>query len=148
MLLGIGILAGAAFAQPHGLGAGITLGEPTGLSVAWRPDPWNAVQGGLGFDVVRGHFDGNVDYLRSVLVPQRTAEWLFPVYVGFGADLETVGRTDGGDRGGFGFRVPLGVAMHYDPLPTEVFFQAVPTIRVWPKTKFSGDVTLGGRFYF
>lgn len=70
-----------------GFGAGLVVGNPTGLSLAWRPDGWSAVQAGVGWNLFRGRLDTSVDYLRTLVVAHPEAPFQIPVYVGLGAGV-------------------------------------------------------------
>lgn len=142
--------------DPVGFGAGIILGNPTGLSLAWKkagtPVFFDAA---LAWSLDSGGFLVHGDIL---IVPTtlRTADWSdisFPLYVGVGPRIavhdDYYDNHKGWDNeGSFGARVPLGMAFQHDNFPLEGFLEVAPGLRLLPSTGFFFDVAIGARFYF
>ncbi len=145
MLWTLVMLAGLAQAEPR-LGAGVVLGDPTGLSLGWRGSAWSGAQAGIGID--DGRLDVSADYLQSIAVLEPAKRFQMPLYVGAGAGFATAEKGFFGKPGGITVRVPVGAAILFDRVPVELFAQVVPSIRVVPGTAYGLDVGLGGRYYF
>ena len=148
MVLGAAIAADASAEARHlhgRFGAGIILGEPTGItmniflsqltalefSAAWSLESNNSFQ--LQGDYV-WHMWDLIDVDRGAL----------PVTVGVGGRV--VFRDVGDDL--LGIRVPLGLAYELDTAPIDFFGQIVPILDLAPSTEFDFDAAVGARFYF
>lgn len=135
-------------AEPGPFGVGVILGPTTGVSGAWRPNAWNAVQSAIGWDVSDSRIDLSADYLQSIRVLEPTAGTRMPVYVGIGAGVVSAEPGMFGDDAGVSARVPIGASLFFEQFPVELFAQVVPRLRVIPGTGFGVDAGIGGRFYF
>ncbi|MDP2315796.1 MAG: hypothetical protein Q8P41_23060 [Pseudomonadota bacterium] len=152
------VLVGLAQAQPQDLpfrvdapgpfGAGVVVGPTTGVSLAWRPSVWNAVQTAVGWDLSEGRVDVSADYLQSVKVFDPGKAVRVPVYIGGGAEVMTAAPGAFGDAAGVSARVPVGVSAFFQRVPIEVFAQVVPRMRLIPRIGIGADAAVGGRFYF
>ncbi|HAE13782.1 MAG TPA: hypothetical protein DCG24_06090 [Bacteroidetes bacterium] len=124
----------SASAQQDGLGLGVIIGEPTGLSVKKFVGD-DAFSAAAAWSVKYDYFYVHLDYLKHnyFLGDQ------LPVYIGLGGAL------------GFGkdmavtARVPLGISYLFRG-PFDVFFEVVPGLRIIPETDF--DVMGAGGFHF
>ena len=132
-----------AYSQDSGFGAGILLGEPTGLSAKAWVSRQNAVDFGLAYSFRRdGYFHLHGDYLwhfpRAIQSPER-----IPLYTGIGARL-AVGK----GSGVFGIRIPFGIAYWLSEAPIEFFLEIAPILDLAPATELSGNGGIGARYYF
>lgn len=134
-------------------GAGLVVGNPTGLSLAWRPDGWSAVQAGVGWNLFRGRLDASADYLRTLVVARPDAPFRIPVYVGLGAGVGmgmsgegTVALRDEDPE--LAVRAPLGASVFFDRAPIELFAQAVPYVRIVSGIQPGIDTSFGVRYCF
>jgi hypothetical protein len=132
----------------HGFGLGVILGEPTGLTVAARPNDHNAVQGHLSWSVAHSRVRLSADYLQSVVVIDTAGEIDLPVYVGAGATLGVDGAQPWGESPWLGLRVPIGLAMVPDRTPIELFGEIVPELFVLPELLGGLEGAIGARLYF
>ncbi len=169
MLLATLLAIGTAHAQtttatvqedaPGHFGAGLVVGEPTGLSLGWRPTEWNAVEVGAGWDLLDGQFKTSADYLQSLVVLDPNAAVRIPIYVGLGAgvgsdlglDVREAGlRDDPGAVEGTAVsaRVPIGASVLMMNAPVEIFAHVIPSLRVLPDRQLGVDGALGVRYYF
>lgn len=139
--------------DPVGFGAGVILGMPTGLSLAWKragtPVSFDAA---LAWSFDRGAFLVHGDILLTPTT-LRTADWsdlAFPLYVGIGPRISVNDDYADYARSGtyFGVRVPLGMAFQHDNFPLEGFLEVAPGMRLIPATSFFFDIAVGFRFYF
>jgi hypothetical protein len=134
----------AAAQEINGLGLGIILGEPTGLTarfksgannfqthVAWSFSNYAALQ-------VSG------DYLRGF-----TTGGGFPFYAGLGARVKLAESGNDEDTDlRLSARVPVGINHFLDSQPIEFFGEAVPMLNIIPDLDFAFNLAIGGRWYF
>ena len=129
-------------AQDSGLGIGVMLGEPTGLSAKIWTTRQMALDAGLAWS-----FFGN-GYLRihSDLLWHREVfevdSGRLPIYYGVGAKLLLASDL------GFGIRVPVGIAYYFDEAPVDIFVELVPGLDLLPGTALDLDLAIGARYFF
>ena len=142
----------ALHGPPDGFGVGVVLGDPSGLSLAFRPgDPW-FIQAAAGWSLVRDSLHVSADYCMNVVILDTPdlPRMRFPVYVGVGGRLrlgENGGRWDD-DEPGLGVRVPVGMTLLPTDVPIDVFVEIVPVLQLFPETDGTLDGGIGARFYF
>jgi hypothetical protein len=141
----------------NGLGVGIIVGEPTGISTKkWITDKaaidavaaWSFAD----FDSFQIH----VDYLlhNYDLIKTKDLPGSFAVYYGVGGRIKLKGSNEGKGKGSndedarFGVRIPLGISYVFKESPVELFSEVVPILDVVPETKFGLSLGLGARYYF
>lgn len=133
------------FAQESGLGAGIMLGEPSGLSGKYWLDDSTAADFGIaaGLFGESAGFSLHADYLYH---NKNLIEWKYklPVYYGFGVRM----RFPSGDQFNFGVRGVVGVLLYLKEYPMDVFFEMAPSFRLLPTTGLNLDLAIGSRYYF
>ncbi len=150
------LIGGDVFARGRdGLGLGVIIGEPTGLSVKRWFSGDRALAGGLAWSFADNsslHFHGDYlihrfDILQSPDIRGRT-----PLYYGVGARLKLKDGNRGRGRNDsdalVGARVPLGISYLFANDPIDLFLEIVPVLDVMPKTDFSFNAALGARVYF
>lgn len=118
-------------------GAGLMLGEPTGITAKWYLGKPFALQFGLGWvddDFDRGDDDGlhiHVDAVWHPVVLTRNATFTLPFYVGVGGRIlndEDLYDCGGGntcvdDDTYVGVRVPFGLLMDFNKTPIDIFLE-------------------------
>jgi hypothetical protein len=131
------VMPGDAHAQISGLGLGLVVGEPTGVTARGKYGANNyqahAAWSFRGQDALHV----SLDYLRSSVTNGG-----FPFYFGLGARVKF--QTDFG----LAARVPVGVNHFLDTQPIELFAEAVPMFEVLPATDISFNAAVGARYYF
>lgn len=139
---------GSPKAQQYEYGAGIMLGEPTGLNgKLW----WNdnlAFDAGLAWSFSGGtevsiHGDvliHNWNILREAFGITGGTE--LPLYYGFG------GRLKAANKSVLGIRFPIGAALILGDFPFDIFMEIAPIMDVAPKTALRGHAAVGFRFWF
>ena len=137
------VITTIARSQDNGFGAGIILGEPTGLSAKTWVSRQNAVDFGLAYSFRHsGYFHLHADYLwhfpHAIQSPER-----IPLYTGIGARLAF-----GKESGVFGIRIPFGIAYWLSAAPIEFFLEIAPILDLAPATELSGNGGIGARYYF
>lgn len=125
-------------------GAGLMVGEPTGLTLKyWLNESW-AVDGAIGqsFHHENGlqlhsdilwHKFGLLDVPNGRLAP----------YLGAGVR----GKFESGEDE-FGIRFPVGVAYMFDRRPIDVFFEVAPILNLTRTVRGDFNVVVGARYWF
>jgi hypothetical protein len=127
-------------------GAGVILGEPTGLSLKYWLNDTMAVDGAAGWS----YADNTDFYVHSdvlwhkfdlLTVPQGR----LPLYFGVGGLVRF--RNDGNDNQ-VGIRAPVGLSYIFDRMPIDIFVEIAPALDVSPSVR--GDITggIGVRYWF
>jgi hypothetical protein len=140
-------------AQGSGLGLGIIIGEPTGLSLkAW-------IGGGAAIDAAAAwSFEGrdylrfHIDYLRHFNAID-VGRGSLPFYYGIGGRIGILEDGYRGARGDdddirFGLRIPLGITYLFGRAPLDIFLEIAPVVDLVPSTDVDLDGGIGMRFYF
>lgn len=153
-------MAATGYSQASGLGLGLMVGVPTGISGKVWTGGANAVAfgtawGGWGRG---GYFHLHADYLFHNFDLINVSEGRMALHYGVGARF----RSWGGDRywvnGGYvesrggharlGVRLPVGLTYLFDGAPVDIFLEAAPSLDLIPGTSFHVDGSLGARYYF
>ena len=144
------IATNQAIAQQRGLGLGMIVGEPTGLSVKLWRSPTIAYDLGLGWSVRNDHngeqltkIHVHVDYLLHAFNALQTTETL-PLYYGIGGKF--IGGE--GDDGSLAIRGVLGLAWQPHQTQLDVFVELAPALQVVPSSTFELDAAIGFRYFF
>jgi hypothetical protein len=137
------LLLSVVNAQSKGIGLGIIVGEPTGISFKYWTGSTTAIDAALAWSFVDGgafHIHGDYIFhnMRLISVP----EGILPFYYGIGARLKTSHDLR------FGVRVPLGLAYLFQNTPVDIFLEIVPILDLTPKTDFSINAAIGARYFF
>lgn len=133
----------SASAQERGLGLGIIVGEPTGLSVKGWMSSRTAIDAGIAWPFrSEGYLHAHVDYLWHFQDIVNTRQQVIP-YLGVG------GRVLGREHSSrFGLRMSGGLAWLPAGVPLDVFFEIAPIVDLAPETQLSANVGIGARFFF
>jgi hypothetical protein len=131
--------------QNTGFGAGVILGEPTGISSKLWIDDNTAIDFGLGYSFIPTDkkISLHSDYLYH-LHKVTVAHQEFPIYYGFGVRL----RFMDSKQGSLGARGVIGALWFSKDLPLDVFIEIVPVFQLLPKTSLLFDAGIGARYYF
>jgi len=137
-----------ARAQESGLGVGIMIGEPSGLSFKKWINNSNAIDAGLGWSFTEdGSIHFHADYLYHNYDLIKFSDAKAPLYFGIGGrfkvknDKKSVGNS-------IGVRIPVGVSYQFTTAPFDVFLEVVPILDLSPDTRVSFNSALGVRYYF
>ena len=130
-------------AQSKGIGLGLIIGEPTGISFKYWTGSTTAFDAALAWSFIdEGAFHIHGDYIfhnmRLISVPEGT----LPFYYGIGARIKTANDTK------LGVRVPLGLAYLFSNASVDIFIEVVPILDLMPKTDFSINAAIGARYFF
>jgi len=128
-------------AGQKGLGLGIILGSPTGISGKYWLDKIHAIDAALGFS---GDFVFHADYLWHgwKAFPQ-PKQGKLSAYFGIGGRFEEKKKDDE-----FGIRFVAGGGYWFEKHPVEVFLELVPVFKVSPDTGLGFNGGIGIRYYF
>ena len=139
--------------RPDGLGVGLVLGSPTGISLVKRErdELWQAA---AGWNAVRDALHLTVDRLLTIseVKNEATPNTTWPLYVGAGLSVrlggDIGGRFDSDDNdASLGIRLPAGITMLPRDTRIDAFFELVPVMSIYPATDFDLDAGLGLRIY-
>jgi len=133
---------------PEGAGIGLILGEPTGLSLAYKPGGPSSFDGALAWSVPESKFHLHADYVFELVSFRDPAAPVveFPVYLGIGPRLHLGGNSSYASSI-IGIRVPVGLGVEATEVPVEGFFELVPVLGLYPSTRMDFDAALGVRVY-
>ena len=153
--------AGTARAQADGVekgvfGAGIIVGEPTGLSVKLYLDNDMAIDGAVGSAFIGGGLHVHGDVLWHPWVLENRDTFVLPAYWGVGLRALNHGGGDGGDSDfHVGLRAVVGIVFDFKEIPIDVFGEVagVGDIILGSEDDHGGvglgiNAGLGARYYF
>jgi hypothetical protein len=138
------VCIGSAVQESDGLGLGIVIGEPTGLSFKQWMTSGTALDAAAAWSFEKeGAFHVHVDYLvhQPGLAEADVGRVL--LYAGIGGRVKAEE-----DDSRIGVRIPLGVDYVLAGPPLDVFFEVAPVLDVAPKTAFRINGGIGVRYYF
>jgi len=133
-----------SFAQERGFGAGVLIGEPTGVSLKGWLSRTTALDAGVAWSFVKEtSFHIHADYLIHSFNIFRTSEDI-PLYYGIGGRIKTGRHED--TR--VGLRMVLGIAYLFRKAPFDIFMEAAPILDLVPETTLRANAGIGARFFF
>ncbi|ACY17662.1 hypothetical protein [Haliangium ochraceum] len=146
--------SGSSFQANKTFGLGIMLPSPTGLSGKLYLSPDTAFDFGVGVLDLAGPdaFHVHADFLWHPLSLVEAEPFWLPMYFGLGARVADYDRRDGDgdDDINVGLRVPIGLAMDFNNVPLDVFFELALVLDLvgydGVDAHFHG--ALGVRYYF
>lgn len=106
------------------LGAGLIIGEPTGVCAKLYLEDDQAVQAALGFTFVSGGFQAHADYVFHPWILEERDAFTIPAYVGPGVRVmqHAAGR-DGDSDFRIGPRAVAGILFDFKEIPLDVFVE-------------------------
>ena len=131
-------------AQERGIGVGLILGEPTGISAKYWVNNNNAFDFALAYSFVGNDnsFALHANYLYH-LFNVIQSEYTLPIYYGFGGRF----RAQEDSQVGLGIRGVSGILFFSDRLPLDFFFEIAPVFELIPSTELDIDIGLGARYF-
>lgn len=132
-----------AASQEAGFGAGVILGEPTGISLKnWLTDS-TAVDFGIAWSFTHnGSLHLHADFLVHNFDLTKVERGKLAVYYGIG------GRFKSQKRERVGVRFPLGLCYIPEKAPLDIFLEIGPLLDLAPSTEFGLTGGFGIRYYF
>jgi hypothetical protein len=142
-VLGLLLLVAPAASQGTGFGAGVIVGEPTGISLKNWLSRRTAFDIGVAWsfsneDAVHIH----ADYLVHKFGVFKVEKGEMPLYFGIG------GRIKFEDDVKVGVRIPIGTDYFFVDAPIDLFFEVVPLLELAPDTDVDVNAGLGIRYFF
>lgn len=125
-------------APRSGLGVGVILGQPTGLSAIMWLGGGNAIGAVAAWSFLG---DGAL-YLHADYQFHAAADRPLTFYSGLGGFVQFA------DDPEIGFRVPLGISYLFQQAPFDLFAELAPGMALIPETRFRLNGGIGFRFYF
>ncbi len=151
------LVSATSFAiSPYGpkgkrFGAGLYLGEPTGITLKGYLSEQLAINGVAAWSFTTNSFMIIGDAVYNFLdIPVDTDVVNIPFYAGAGAVIAINGERGRGRTNGTtaGVRIPVGVSFQWTHYPVEAFIEIGPGMRLAPNTEFDLTGGVGARFYF
>jgi hypothetical protein len=134
-------------------GAGLIIGEPTGISVKYYLGNDVAVDGALGAAFLGRGIQAHTDLLWHPWILDRKESFALPLYLGVG--LRVLNHDSGGsadDHVRIGLRAPVGILFDFTRISIDVFAElaAVVDYRTAGENRFGLDLNGGAgvRYYF
>lgn len=122
--------AAAQPAEKGAFGAGIIIGEPTGLCAKLYLQDDQALQAAIALSAVVGGFQVHADYVFHPVILEEREAFTLPAYVGPGLSLlqhPGDGDSDGDVR--LGLRAVGGILFDFKELPLDVFAEVAAVAR-------------------
>ena len=152
-VLAIALLPGRAEAEGKGIfGAGLVVGEPTGVSLKYYLGDDMAIDGAIGGAFLGKGVQVHADFLWHLLLLETKPSFVLPLYVGVG--VRVLDRDGGGgdeDHTRFGLRGVGGLLFDFTEAPLDVFLEIAGVADYRTKgSAFGLDINLGAgvRYYF
>lgn len=153
LVLVLAFLPERAEAEEKGVfGAGLIIGEPTGLSVKYYLGDDTAIDGAIGGAFLGKGVQVHGDFLWHPWILETKPSFVLPVYVGAG--MRVLNRDAGGgdeDHIRFGLRGVGGLLFDFTEVPLDVFLEVAGVVDYRTKgERFGLDINLGAgvRYYF
>ena len=138
-----GLFAMNLLAQADGIGVGIILGEPTGLSGKLWLTEKTAIDGAVAWSMWdQGALHVHADFLVHSFNLINVSQGQLPLYFGIGARVKLANDPL------IGVRVPVGLAYLFGSAPLDIFFEVVPILDLIPSTDFHLNSAIGVRYFF
>lgn len=154
------VLFALAFGMPeargeNGLGVGVIIGEPTGVSIKKWIGETRAVDAAAAWSFSEHEsFQFHADYLihNFLLLQPKDFKGRLPVYFGVGGRIKLNDLNGGKGRNDedalVGIRIPFGISYLFADAPVDLFAEVVPILNVAPDTDLDINAAIGARFYF
>jgi len=134
---------------PRGMGVGISLGDPTGLSVKHFHTRRKAVDFALGYNLDSNlHIHSDYVYHFFSFIPSRKRSLKFiSGFISGGGKLYFI-KSDDALKMRFGLRFGGGLIYYFPDIPLESYLEIVPTMNLVSETGLEIDAAAGVRYYF
>ncbi|MBN1465630.1 hypothetical protein JXA02_07720 [candidate division KSB1 bacterium] len=137
------IVSHSATAQHSGIGVGLILGEPTGISVKNWLNSGHSLNGAAAWSFVdTGALHVHIDYVFHNFDLIKPEVGKMALYYGLGGRLKLT--TDSR----LGIRVPVGLNYMLQDNPLDLFLELVPMLDLVPATSFTINAAIGIRYFF
>ena len=130
-----------------GVGIGVIVGEPTGVSVKYWIDRTTAFDAAFAWSLADSSpFQFHADYLihgSSLNARSSEAKGSLPWYYGIGGRVKNIYNETH-----LGIRVPVGVTYLVSESPVDIFAEIVPVLDLKPTVNLNLNGAVGIRYYF
>lgn len=134
---------------PGPFGAGIIIGDPTGISANYKMSAERSVDAALAWSFGRHRgFDIHADYLWHRASLFRIERMAFDWHYGIGGRLINIEDRNSSERTYFGPRVPIGLSTDFNKSTFELFGEIALIMNLVPATSADLDFGVGVRVYF
>ncbi len=150
VLFFLAALSLSIFAQRKGIGAGVLIGAPTGISVKYWLNNNQALDAAAGYSIFSGKgFEVHLDYLYHIFNSEefkKVTRKKLPIafFYGYGLSLGAGSKYSSG----FGFRGVLGAEWLFENYNVDVFLEAAPVFKLLPETAIDFQYAAGARYFF
>ena len=135
--------SGQLNAQNSEIGAGIIVGEPTGVCAKLWLDASSALNAAAAWSFIdKGAFQLHLDYIMHGDNLTRNHINKLVLYYGIGGRI----KLEKDSR--LGVRIPVGLNYQFSKVPFDIFLEVVPILDIIPKTSFKFNGAFGARFFF
>lgn len=133
--------------EPTGFGAGVVLGEPSGLALSQRLGTVGLIQAGAGYDFSDQRLHISADYVQNyaILESDSTPYMRYALSVGVGGRLLVDSGTNFNE--GLGVRFPVGFTLLPRESALDVYIELAPTLLLIPSIDAIVEGGLGVRVY-
>jgi hypothetical protein len=135
---------------PKGIGAGIVMGVPTGISLGYRTESKSYFDAAVAWSVTQDslhlHFDSLFELTQ--IVDPNAPQYQFPLYTGLGVRIQVSPSGSQAIYSVLGIRAPIGITFLPQVAPFEVFAEFAPVLSIYPDTRINFDFAIGARYYF
>ena len=135
---------------PKGIGAGIVMGVPTGISLGYRSQSKSYFDAAFAWSVTQDSLHIHFDSLFEVtqIVDPNAPQYQFPLYTGLGLRVQVSPSGSQKIYSILGIRAPIGITFLPQVAPFEVFVEFAPVLSIYPDTRMNYDGAIGARYYF
>ena len=137
------VLAAPAVEGNNGLGIGVIIGEPTGISLKLWNSRTTAIDAAAAWSFRKeGKLHLHMDYLFHNFKLFKVSPGKLPLYYGIGCRVKFEEETR------VGVRFPVGICCILKEIPIDIFFEIVPLLDLTPETDFNFNASIGVRYFF
>ena len=143
VVLGGLLVPSCLMAQDRGIGLGVILGQPTGVSFKVWTGRSQAIDVAVAWafdreDALHVH----LDYLFHNFRVFKAEKGQLVLYYGIGGRVKAESETR------VGIRIPIGLSYLFEKDPIEIFFELGPIMDLTPSTLFRMSSGVGVRYFF
>ena len=131
----------------EGIGVGVIVGEPTGVSMKYWIDRTSAFDFACAWSLAdNSPIQFHADYLihgPSVTTNSSEQKGSLPWYYGIGGRVKNINN-----ESHVGIRVPFGITYLVSEVPVDIFGEISPVLDLKPSVNLNWNGALGIRYYF
>jgi hypothetical protein len=137
------VIATASGAQHNGVGVGIILGEPTGISVKQWTSSTNSINVAAAWSFAENSaLHLHADYVFHNVDLFHPNSGTLALYYGLGGRLKLTSKSQ------LAARIPIGLNYMIANNPLDLFIEIVPMLNLVPSTDFYTNAAIGIRYFF